>query len=147
MKIEKLVEYLAEPLETSVVLTTNRLDALNVLYVNRAFCQMTGYSKEELVGHNPKMLQGKETNSLRTKTLRQSLQQGQMHRTMFVNYRKNGEKYHCEICAFPIHNDANEVTHYIAFEREAVRKPGRPKAINPNDYWWIPDWAKEVANG
>lgn len=148
MKLQELIAHFAEGMDTAVVLTdtvSGEHGGPHVLYANPAFSRMTGYGREEVIGGTPRILQGKETNKQRTKALARAVKAGQMHHTMFVNYRKNGEKYHCEVCAFPIENDAGETTHFIAFEREAIRKPGRPKKINAHDFWWIPDWAESIA--
>lgn len=147
MQLPQIIEYLSAGMETAVVLTDNRTGdegGPSILYANDAFCSMSGYSKEEVLGNTPRMLQGKETNSRRTQALGRAVRKGEMHHTMFVNYRKNGEKYHCEICAFPIEDAQGDITHFIAFEREAHRKPGRPKTIHPNDFWWIPDWSESL---
>jgi hypothetical protein len=37
-----------------------------------------------------------------------------------TNYRKNGEAYLCKVKIVPLYNKANQLTHYIAFEREVA---------------------------
>ena len=48
-----------------------------------------------------------------------------------VNYRKNGETYLCQIKVVPLYNEVNELTHYLAFEKELAayldsRLPAHP---------------------
>ena len=59
----------------AVILTSAdlALPGPRILYANPAFCQMTGYSVDELVGQTPRILQGAETDPSVLKALRESL--------------------------------------------------------------------------
>ncbi len=49
-------------LDPIVVTDTNLDEGVKILFVNDAFCKTTGYSKEEVLGKNPKILQGKDSD-------------------------------------------------------------------------------------
>ena len=61
-----------------IITTADSLDAPGpeIIYVNEAFTKLTGYQKEEVIGGNPRILQGDETKRETLDTLRQSLTAG-----------------------------------------------------------------------
>lgn len=128
MSLVDAVRILAEDFPLAVVITDGELSepGPRVLYVNGAFERMTGYGAAEVVGRNPRMLQGPATGLAPRKALARALRAAQPHKTSLVNYRKNGEAYHCQIEVFPVCDSAGRLVNAIAIEREVKRGPGRP---------------------
>ncbi|WP_020213444.1 PAS domain-containing protein [Flavobacterium rivuli] len=91
-----------------------------IYWVNQGFAAMTGYSAEHAVGRKPDFLQGNKTLPEVRKNIREHLQHLKPIACTIINYRKNGDEYVCEVKIIPISNDKNIVTHFLAFEREAV---------------------------
>lgn len=128
MRLEDTIKALAEDSPKAVVLTDARLDAPgpHILYVNAAFTRMTGYTAEEVLGRNPRMLQGPATRPLSVRQVSRALRrEGRFHGHV-VNHRKNGEEYICEIDVRPVLNEAGERVYYLALEQEVRRRRGRP---------------------
>lgn len=128
MSLIKAMSRLADDHGLAVVVTDGELSAAgpHVLYVNRAFEQMTGYGADEVLGRSPRMLQGKATSLAARKAIAGALRAGVPLKTTMVNYRKNGEPYHCQIEVFPICDNSGRLVNAIAIEHEVKRKPGRP---------------------
>jgi PAS domain S-box-containing protein len=128
MTLDELVRLFAEPLTTGIVLTDATLDSPGpvIRYANPAFCRMTGYAAEDLLGRSPRMLQGKDTQPLTLRSLSRTLRAGTRFHGVLANHRKSGEAYLCEIDVRPI-DGHDGVTGFIAFEREVVRSRGRPR--------------------
>ena len=97
-----------------------------IRWVSPEFEKMTGYEASELIGRNPSMLQGVKTSRAALSALRRAISAGAAHRTVLVNYRKNGEPYLCDIEIRPIFDDLGEVLCFLAIESETHRKRGRP---------------------
>jgi PAS domain S-box-containing protein len=129
MTIEELVRVFAESLATGIVLTEAVLEAPGpmIRYVNPAFCRLTGYAAEELVGNNPRILQGPDTQRLTLRRIARTLGAGSRFHGVVSNYRKSGEVYLCEIDVRPIRGNGGGLEGFIAFEREVVRPRGRPR--------------------
>ncbi|MEM9673334.1 MAG: PAS domain-containing protein [Cyclobacteriaceae bacterium] len=107
---------LARPYEALVV--TDRHQTIR--WVNEGFSAMTGYSPSEILHQKPDILQGKET-SLETKgRIRTKLAKNEPFDETIVNYRRNGEKYICQITIYPIHNRQGDLQHFLALETELV---------------------------
>jgi PAS domain S-box-containing protein len=141
MTIVELVKGFAHELATGVVVTDAGLNepGPTILYVNPAFEQLVGYNSSCLLGQSPRILQGNATSPFTIRALSAALRAGQSFHTCLTNYRADGASYLCEIDIRPIVNGRGKVEHFIAFEREVVRRrvkarPGlniRYKARNP----------------
>ena len=87
-------------------------------YVNPYFCRSTGYSAEEAIGQNPRILKSADTPIETYKDLWDTLLSGQVWHGEFVNKRKNGELYWEAVLMVPIKNDAGDITHFVAIKED-----------------------------
>ena len=104
----------------AVLLTDGSLgkDGQRIVYANPAFCQMTGYSQQELLGLNPRILQGPATNPDVIERLRESLREGSYFHGSTINYRKDGRPYTVEWNISPVRNANGEITHFISVQQD-----------------------------
>ncbi|MBK8015334.1 MAG: EAL domain-containing protein [Betaproteobacteria bacterium] len=110
-----------------VVVVTNARQ--EIVYVNPAFTRLTGYTKDEATGRNPRFLQGPATSEDGRKALRDCIARGiQGHREL-VNYRKNGTTYWVELSVVPVRDDRGVLTHWIAIERDISDRKAQEKEI------------------
>lgn len=128
MVLSELVRLFADPLDVAVVLTDVDLErpGPTVLYANPAFARMSGYTPAEVVGSTPRLLQGPDTNRQMTRHLPRLLVAEGRFLGCIRNYRKGGETYLCEIDVRPILGRDGAPQAFIAFEREVIRRRGRP---------------------
>jgi PAS domain S-box-containing protein len=126
--IVELVRLFAEPLETAVVLTDINLErpGPTVLYVNPAFTRMSGYAESAIVEHSPRLLQGAGTRREITRQVVRKLRAAGRFHAVLENYRSSGEAYLCELDVRPLLDRDGQPLAFIAFEREVVRRRGRP---------------------
>jgi PAS domain S-box-containing protein len=104
-------------LEEKVILITD--NKLNIVFASHNMHKMNGYVEEEVLGHNPKMFQGKETLIETSNEIREAIAMHQPFVKQVLNYKKNGELYYCNIEGFPIFNKKGELVNFIAFEQVA----------------------------
>ena len=93
-----------------------------IVYVNKAFTELTGYSYEEAVGKNPRILQSAETDDTTKARIRAALENKTSIRTTIKNYSKSGKEYWLDISILPLQNSAGEVTHFVAIERDVTEQ-------------------------
>jgi PAS domain S-box-containing protein len=129
MTLDELVRLFAEQLTTGILLTDAALDSPGptICYANPAFCRLTGYAAEELLGRSPRMLQGRDTQAMAVRSLSRALRGSARFHGVLANYRKSGESYLCEMDVRPIHCRNGTPERFVAFEREVVRARGRPR--------------------
>ncbi|MCE1225873.1 MAG: EAL domain-containing protein [Geobacteraceae bacterium] len=83
-------------------------------YVNKKFTQLTGYSPEEAIGRNPRILKSDVTPREVFDNLWKTILSGQEWRGELLNRRRTGEVYWSIASISPLHNEQGEITHFIA---------------------------------
>ncbi len=121
----RLMESVVNNVKDSIVVT--EAEPINqpgprIVFANPAFCKMTGYSKEEIIGKNPRILQGSETSREQLDQIRKSLEQWQPFEAELVNYKKNGDKFWNNISVVPLADKDGWFTHWIAIERDVTEQ-------------------------
>ncbi len=89
-----------------------------IVYVNPAFCEMTGYTFEELMGKSPAILQGEKSDQKVLQDLKDKLDDGDVFHGKTFNYRKDGSEFIMEWKIVPIHGEEGVISHYLAIQRE-----------------------------
>lgn len=91
-----------------------------IVYVNSAFCSMTGYDEDELVGQNPRILQGEETERDVIDSLRRALEAGIFWEGQTVNYRKNGPAYYVRWNISPVKGDSGQIDYFVSVQHDVT---------------------------
>lgn len=89
-----------------------------IVYVNDRFCEMTGYSKEELIGNTPRILQGPKTDQAVLDKLKKRLSKGQSFFGQTVNYRKDGSEFLNQWDIHPLKDDDGNITHWVSYQHD-----------------------------
>jgi len=90
-----------------------------ILYVNRAWLKMTGYSRDELSGKTPRLLQGKHTDRAVVGSLSKKLLNREVFHGQTWNYRKSGEPFFMNWYCYAIYGERGKAIYYVA-EQEDV---------------------------
>ncbi|WP_100657095.1 PAS domain-containing protein [Alteromonas flava] len=117
-QVGKLVEILLEKTFEAVVITDADPLEHKILYANSRFCEMTGYSKEELYGSSPRMLSGADTNPRVIARLKNALKKGEHFIGAATNYRKDGTPYPVQWNVYPIPDANGEPEFFISIQKD-----------------------------
>lgn len=93
-----------------------------IVYVNQAFTALTGYTPEEVIGKTPRLLQASGTDADSKRTIKEALQKHQPVRVTIKNYAKSGREYWLDVSILALRNEAGEVTHFVAIERDVTEQ-------------------------
>lgn len=80
---------------------------------------MNGYLPEEIIGKQPKMFQGKDTDPGTRSQIREAIIRRIPFKGSLINYRKNGTAYNCLVEEYPVWDNNGRLVHFIAFEKIA----------------------------
>jgi two-component system, NtrC family, sensor kinase len=119
---EKVLHQLSRAVEQSpcsIVITDTRG---TIEYVNERFCQVTGYSLDEAIGRNPRVLKSGKTSPEDYKKLWETITSGGEWRGEFNNRKKNGETYWEFASISPIKNADDVITHFLAVKEDITER-------------------------
>lgn len=94
----------------------------NIEYVNPKFTKLTGYSKSEVLGENPRILKSNVISSEDYKNLWDTITAGKEWRGEFQNRKKNGDIYFESALISPIADDRGNVTHFLAVKEDITER-------------------------
>lgn len=89
-----------------------------LVYVNDGFVEVTGYSREEVLGRNCRFLQGEATRDEPVAELRSAIDAERSATVELRNYRKDGSMFWNRVSVVPIESHSGEVTHYLGFQQD-----------------------------
>ncbi len=84
-----------------------------IIFANRAFVQLSGYSEDELVGRNCRFLQGNDTLPDTVSKIREAVASRTTIAVDTVNYRKNGERFINELYVSPIFAENGDLLYFF----------------------------------
>jgi two-component system sensor histidine kinase/response regulator len=125
-ELRKLALAVEQSLESIAI--TN-LDA-EMEYVNETFIRSTGYSREELVGENPRIKQSGDTPVEVFQEMWDALTQGQSWEGEFYNKRKDGSEYVELSRIAPLFLPDGTITHYVSVQEDITEKKQLAKELN-----------------
>jgi two-component system cell cycle response regulator len=111
----------------------------NVVYVNSAFCRLTGYESVDLLGKNLRLLQGDDRDQQELDTLREALRHGESSRVLLRNQRKDRTVFVNDMQIHPLKNGEGHVTHFIGYHREG----GSRTKTGESGIRGLPNWVRE----
>ncbi|MFT5887149.1 MAG: PAS domain S-box-containing protein [Arcticibacterium sp.] len=111
---------LLESMTQSILITTPDLNSPGpyIVYVNKAFEEMTGWSRDEIIGKNPRFLQGPKTNFKIFLNLRSIIEKGKVWSGKTVNYKKDGTEFHMEWSISPVFDKEGKLDQLLAVQND-----------------------------
>lgn len=108
-----------EQCAVSVVITNLKGD---ITYVNRRFTESTGYTVEEVIGQNPRILKSGHTSPEEYRKLWETIMKGEEWRGELRNKKKSGELYWESVVISPIRNCDGATSHFLAVKEDITEQ-------------------------
>lgn len=93
-----------------------------LIYVNQAFCEMSGYAAEEVIGRNCRFLQGDNRDQDARFIIRDAVTTGKNCQVLLKNYRKDGTLFWNELIISPIYDKEGELTHFVGVQNDVTER-------------------------
>lgn len=103
--------------EERIVLVTDPAQVIRFATPN--MLEMNGYTADEVIGRQPRLFQGKDTDPETRRQIREAIIRRLPFKGSIVNYRKDGTPYNCLVEEYPVWNKGGNLVHFIAFEKIA----------------------------
>jgi len=94
----------------------------NIEYVNPAFERITGYSREEVMGKNPRLLRGGERDNRFYKQMWDTLRRGEVWAGRLISKKKDGTLFQEQATISPVRDAAGTVVNYVAVKRDVTQE-------------------------
>ncbi len=128
MKLEELVDLKTNRLQESLDIInhyvfTSKTDLNGVItYVSEAFCELSGYTKFELLGNTHNIIKHPDNPSSGFKKLWETLTNGNPYEGEVKNRKKNGEEFWLHTLIRPEYNSKSEIIGYIAYRKNITHE-------------------------
>ncbi len=99
----------------------NETGERHIVYVNPAWLEATGYSREEVIGRSPRMFRGRDTDSETARRISEKLRRGEHVREVILNYTKSGAPYQTELNIAPVRNEVGKIIYYCSVQRDVTK--------------------------
>jgi len=116
---------------TNGVVITDR--ERKIIWVNKSFEKLTGFSLEEVKGQTPKLFQFEKTDPNTIQRINQQLSENKIVNEEILNRAKDGREYWLDLNIVPILNKGNELQGYIAVEIDITEKKNREDLIKKSE--------------
>lgn len=111
-----------ESVQIGIVISDARAPGNPCIYVNPALSHITGYTREQLLGGNMRMLHGPGTDPAVLEQIRHALAAGEICEVTMMNYRKDGGAFWNDLLISPVVDDTGKITHFIGVLTDVTEK-------------------------
>lgn len=107
-----------QEMSQGVVISDYSLPDHPVIYCNPAFEKLTGYSRDEILGRNCRLLQGPDTDPAAIAKIRNAIRAQRPSLTEILNYRKDGTSFWNALMISPVGDDTGDVTRFVGVQTD-----------------------------
>ncbi len=109
----------------AAVVSNPRLPDNPIVECNDAFVTLSGYSRDEIIGHNCRFMAGAATEPWLTEMLRNGIRRRQPVMVEILNYKKNGTPFRNAVMVAPIFDAAGELEYFLGSQVEIAEDVAR----------------------
>ena len=93
-----------------------------IVYANKAFELITGYSQEETVGRNCRFLQGQERDQEELQQIRDAIKNAKPVEVTLKNFRKNGELFYNRLSITPLFDNEGRLIYFLGVQYDVTEQ-------------------------
>jgi len=103
-----------------IVIAEQEGDDNILIYVNKAFERLTGYTADEILYQDCRFLQTGDREQEGLQEVRAAIKEGRSTRVVLRNYHKDGTMFWNELSLSPVRNDQDQLTYYIGIQKDVT---------------------------
>jgi len=126
----RLLETVITQSKDAVMITdidTSKSVIPNIIFVNSAFTDITGYPADEVIGKSPEILFGENSDLFEFDKLRTAVQEYKECFVETISYKKSGEEFWINFSMIPVTDKEGEHSHWISIQRDVTVEKEREK--------------------
>ncbi|MFI3122436.1 MAG: PAS domain-containing protein, partial [Methylococcales bacterium] len=114
--IPQILSAILDECVNGVTLADPDLEDAPTVYANKAFERLTGYSQEDIIGHNCRFLQGEDRDQPARYEIAEAMKNNEALEVTLRNYKKNGTLFHNRLKITPLFDKKNRVLYYLGVQ-------------------------------
>jgi PAS domain S-box-containing protein len=122
--IPQILSKILDSSVNGITLADPDMEDMPLVYVNKAFEKMTGYTMEEVVGKNCRFMQGEDReHALKERHMMQKAFKNNEPLTLtFKNFRKNGEEFYNHLEMSPLFDSKGNLLYYLGVQLDVTQE-------------------------
>lgn len=126
----ELLERIVDASEDGIVVAEQEGDENILIYVNRGFERLTGYSADEILYRDCRFLQNDDRDQEALQSIREALKEGRSSREVLRNYRKDGSLFWNELSITPVYDEDDKLMYYIGVQKDVSERVEAQMALD-----------------
>ena len=118
----KLLQLVIDASNDGIVVAEQEGDDNILIYANRAFERLSGYSVDDILYQDCRFLQAGDRDQPGLDAIRQAVREHRPCRQVIRNYRKDGTPFWNELSITPVLNEADQLTYYIGIQKDVTEQ-------------------------
>lgn len=120
--IPQVLSAILDECVNGVTLADPDLDDAPIVYANKAFERLTGYSQAEIIGHNCRFLQGDDRNQEARFKIKEAMENQQAIEVTLRNYKKDGTLFYNNFKITPLFDKKHRVIYYLGVQYDITEQ-------------------------
>jgi PAS domain S-box-containing protein len=120
--IPQILSKILDSSVNGITLADPDMEDMPLVYVNKAFESMTGYTMEEVVGKNCRFMQGEDREQKERYMMQEAIKNSESIEITFKNYRKNGELFYNHLEMSPLFDSNGNVLYYLGVQLDVTKR-------------------------
>ena len=126
----ELLERIVDASEDGIVVAEQEGDENILIYVNKGFERLTGYSADEILYRDCRFLQNDDRDQEALQSIREALKEGRPSREVLRNYRKDGSLFWNELSITPVYDEDDKLMYYIGVQKDVSERVEAQMALD-----------------
>lgn len=120
--IPQVLSAILDECVNGVTLADPDLEDAPIVYANKAFETLTGYSQEDIIGYNCRFLQGEDRQQEARFAIAEAVRNHEAIEVTLRNYKKDGTLFHNRLKIVPLFDKKQRVIYYLGVQYDITQK-------------------------
>ncbi|MDO8940959.1 MAG: PAS domain-containing protein [Methylicorpusculum sp.] len=133
--IPQVLSAILDECVNGVTLADPDIEDAPIVYANKAFERLTGYTQEDIIGHNCRFLQGEDRDQEARFQIAEAMNKHEAIEVTLRNYKKDGTLFHNRLKITPLFDKKNRVIYYLGVQYDITEQVNATNEIKElNDF-------------
>lgn len=120
--IPQVLSAILDECVNGVTLADPDLEDAPIVYANKAFERLTGYTQEDIIGYNCRFLQGEDREQDARFAIAEAVREHKAVEVTLRNYKKDGTLFHNRLKIVPLFDRKQRVIYYLGVQYDITQK-------------------------